>query len=442
MTDNFVPAVTELRARVILYIDGTVHLCLDDYRTFHCSAVGLMAFISNPVDFLSSEIQEYESSNELNPDNTPLMKLPGVTLASFNTNGVLAVHFPELLQAVFSEAANSSRSKRLNLAVHLEKEPNSYNNKSYLLKYFLDFRKHIGAERLLKQKVNMNEEAFFSIMREIFNSYLSFEQPKSSKKSLESELNDASHRSAFDDALADSMVSITQYANHYKLPRDKVWRLVTQKKFKNIEVRGRNYYLDINEKPPLTPKKKQGKSLKIINSDLFPEFDEKDWPKERVRNYIIDNKIYSSVVAELIYSRQELELYQNICGMREVNWGGQRFLIMPFDFEFRDSNGVSNLERMRGGHPPLIKDTDNPDAPPMEARVHHIGQQKIVYASINPFIHSKYHGVLHPFKPKEDLHDSIFDKIKHDFWEMYAKQLDRYGSFEKIPYTFPKQQKR
>ena len=442
MKSEYIPASNELRARIILHMDGTVHLCLDDYRTFHCTAPGLMSFMSNPLDFLSSEIQEYESSVDLNPQYAPLDKLPGITLASYSRNGVLSVYFSELLQTVFLENSKSLVPKKLNLSSYLTKETASFNNKTFLLKYFLDFQKHTGAQQLLKQKVSMDEDVFFSIMREIFNSYLVFESPVPPKKALDNELNDASHRFAFDASTPDdSMVKITKYAEHYQLPREQVIRFIKGKQLKRVEKRGKFYYLDINEKPP-KPKKERTKQKKLsvsIGSDAV--LDKENWPKAKVRDYIVDNKIFSSLIAELVFSKQEVDIYHKICGMREVCWGNQHFLIMPFDFEWRDSQGVSNLDRMRSGKPPMVIDPQNPDAPPQEAHVHHIGQQTIAYAAISPLIHSKYHSIFHPFKNPENVHDAIFHKICNDFWKRYAAEIERHKSFENIKYSYPKPEK-
>ena len=287
------------------------------------------------------------------------------------------------------------------------------------------------------REFTLGEEAFFSVLREIFNTVFSFKPVVPPKKGLEARIVDAQYKQAFEDPNTgdgSNMVPITEYcAIHGIKNRNDVYSMLNKGLLTRIEKRGNRFYLDKNEKPVYLVEKTEAEHPTPTPDEEQPEFlfnDAENWPAKKVEKYIIDNRFYSSIVAKTIYTKQELDIYLEY-GFREVEYFNLRFLLIPFDVDLCDENGKSNRERMLGGKPPVAIDPNNPNSKPIAVELHHMGQMYgSCFATIPFHLHKKYHSIFHCSEPDEDNHDAFFEKTKAQFWVQYIRDGEKGGKFD------------
>lgn len=426
-------------AKVMLYIDGTVHICLQDYRTFYASANALKLFFADPINYIKDGIQQQkESTLSINKSRKPLDKMAGITLAYLTGNKQIICNFPELFQFIYSTPEDSA-DKILDMQAYATERTLS-DGKSFLLKYYLDFVKTFSGGTTIQNRLDISEEALFSTMREIFNTAFEIEPVKPPKKDLRDRVNDARHRQLFDSTLAensDNMIPVTEYAVMHGVAHQAVLAQIHSGKLKTAyKTKSNRYLIDKNE--PFIASRSKLKAAKItdnssVESAFFNAPD--DWPAARVEKYITDKKLFSPIVARYVYSKEELDYYVNARYI-EVEWNGHRALIKDVDPNYTTRDGVSNRERMRKGKPPVVPE-ENKDDKIFE--IHHLGQKDEVFVTLESYIHRSkgYTNIFHASAPSEDLHTSVFEVEKVAFWKRYIEEYDKAGEFSKIPYEFP-----
>ncbi len=376
-------------AKVMLHMDGSVHICLDDYRTFYATPSNLMAFFSNPIAFIKKGInQEAESTAEINPTRRPLNKMLGVTLVYLTSNKELIFVFPELFQFVFSSVSEAEKAGRLNMKAFIYNK-NLSDAKSFLLKFYFDFVQTYSNGTMIQEKVEISKEAFFETTREIFNAVFSIEEPQPPHKNLNDRINDSRHKELFTSVSEDDVeyISVAEYADLHGLISNEVKAMIANGRIKNYLIRNEKYYVDKNETPAPLPRKKKGKTVPKKEQREEPYLaspNNDSW--DQLQQDIADGGLFSSVVAKHIYSREELNYYVD-AGYVEVLWNNRRCLIKKFDLDYRGQDGRTNRERMRAGRPPLAfypNDTVKPERP---VEVHHLGQQDETFVTIEKHIH-------------------------------------------------------
>lgn len=426
-------------ARVILYVDGTVHIGLQDYRTFYASPNALKLFFADPINYIRDGInQERESTQAINKSKRPLDKMIGVTLAYLTNNKQLVCNFPELFQFIYSTPEDST-DKVLDMRAYATERTLS-DGKSFLLKYYLDFVEAFSSGTTIQNKLDISEETLFAIMREIFNAAFEIEPIKPVKKDLNDRVNDAKHRQIFEVVSDDSdnMIPLTEYAAMHDVPRAVIIDHIYKGKLKSARKNERNrYFIDRDE--PFIMSDRQRKRIETkkgadINSAFFDSSE--DWPAARVEKYIVDKKLFSPVVARYVYSKPEIDYYVN-AGYMEVNWNGRRALIKDAKPDYATPDGVTNRERMLKGKPPVVPEENKDDK---FFEVHHLGQQNTVFVMMESYIHrgAGYMSIFHTSAPNEDLHTPVFEMEKMKFWKQYIEEYDKAGEFRKIPHEFPK----
>lgn len=427
----------ETLAKVILFVDGSVHLWLQDYRTFYMSANSLIAFSQDPLNYIRNDVtQQKESTKKVNPAKRPLDKSVGICLLQYTTSGKLICNFQEIYQFVFTQD-EQLRDEPLNMQSFILKQDLS-SPKSFLLKYYLEFVNSFDKNTTIKNKLEIDEDILFSTMREIFNSVFYVEPIKTMTKNLDERVTDIKHKELFPDKKSDTssnMIPITEYAALYEVTRDFVHRNIKNGHLKTaIKGENGNYLIDRNEVPPYSQNLATRTRGTTSASEQYLGTPE-DWPAKKVEEYIRENRLFSPVVGKYIYSKQELDYYVNR-RFFEVEWNNRRCLIDDVKPDLTTDDGVSNRERMLKGIPPVI---ETPSGEYKQWEIHHLGQRNEVFVTLPHHIHigKGYNLIFHASAPSENLHGPEFEREKSLFWKQYIDEYDKAKSFEKIPHIYP-----
>lgn len=128
-------------------------------------------------------------------------------------------------------------------------------------------------------------------------------------------------------------------------------------------------------------------------------------------------------------SPEELAIYEN-AGLKVEQVGDRVCLTQPdIDLDYKDANGMTNLERMENGLAPI-----NPkDGLPYE--LHHVGQKN--NAPLAELTHSQHmspetNKTLHPVRSGSEVdHGYSWRDVREDHWKARAeqfKQQQNYGA--------------
>lgn len=122
-------------------------------------------------------------------------------------------------------------------------------------------------------------------------------------------------------------------------------------------------------------------------------------------------------------SPEELEIYEN-AGLNVETVGGQVCLPQPeIDLDYKDANGMTNLERMENGLAPI-----NPeDGLPYE--LHHVGQDNdgpLAELTHSQHMSSETNKTLHPIRSGSDVdHGYSWRDVREEHWKARAEQLKK-----------------
>ena len=122
-------------------------------------------------------------------------------------------------------------------------------------------------------------------------------------------------------------------------------------------------------------------------------------------------------------SPEELEIYEN-AGLNVETVGGRVCLPQPeIDLDYKDANGMTNLERMENGLAPI-----NPeDGLPYE--LHHVGQDNdgpLAELTHSQHMSSETNKTLHPIRSGSDVdHGYSWRDVREEHWKARAEQLKK-----------------
>lgn len=154
---------------------------------------------------------------------------------------------------------------------------------------------------------------------------------------------------------------------------------------------------------------------KSNNENLNPKFKE-----EEERAKIEKNSPYSSDINDNIKTEKELEVYKN-ANLKEGEVNGKKNLERTdIDYDQKDDDGRTNLDRMHDGKAPLDKDGN-----PIE--LHHIGQKSdSPLAELKKDEHrgKENNTVLHDLNKESEIDRDKFNKERSDYWKARAEQVE------------------
>ena len=156
----------------------------------------------------------------------------------------------------------------------------------------------------------------------------------------------------------------------------------------------------------------------IAYKELQKELPKNEGDKQNSQGEIIKNKsLYSDHINKDISTKNELDIYEN-AGLKEENINDKDCLVRD-DLKTgqKDEMGMSNIERMEKGKPPLDKDNN-----PIE--LHHIGQKNDgSFAELTKGEHrgEGNSGILHDSSKSSEINRVEFQKQKSEHWQARAE---------------------
>lgn len=127
------------------------------------SAWFVPGMFSDPIEFIESGSQAYkESTFDINRKRTALEDVLGLTLASVNSDKQIICDFPELFQFIFSLNTEKDKKRTLNMK-SFELENILSDEKSFLLRYYLEFTNNLKFSLVIKKNIKLRDEVQFEI---------------------------------------------------------------------------------------------------------------------------------------------------------------------------------------------------------------------------------------------------------------------------------------
>lgn len=156
-----------------------------------------------------------------------------------------------------------------------------------------------------------------------------------------------------------------------------------------------------------------GQSVREINNN--PEMLDNEKKK------INETSPYSERVNDFIRSSDELQIYEN-ADLKEATVGDKDALIRDdIDYDAIDDDGLSNLDRMSKGKPPL-----DADGRPIE--LHHVGQKPdspLAELRFEEHRSKENNSILHDNSNDSLIDRSEFQKEKKEYWQARAEQINK-----------------
>jgi len=186
--------------------------------------------------------------------------------------------------------------------------------------------------------------------------------------------------------------------------------------------KGKNYSSEIANKIPdfsisnsIQDVSNKIPDFKLSAKDVNSNVDLTNSQKEKV----LESSSYSEFITESITSTDELNIYQD-ANLNEIEVDGNKSLCRnDIDKKKCDDFGVSNLDRMEHGKPPL-------DISGRPIELHHIGQNKdspLAELTVSEHRSKDNNSVLHDTSQESSIDRTAFNKQKSDHWKVRAEQL-------------------
>ncbi len=420
-------------ARIILRPDGSVHTAFQDCRSIFSTATNLSELFANPIEFIKTKSYTYEESTfEINRKRVVLDEVLGLTLASINSDKQIICDFPELFQFIFN-IPTEAKTQHLNMK-SFELETVLSDEKSYLLRYYLEFTSKLTSTLSIKNNIKLRNEIQSEIIREILNTFFMDTLPEAPKeKDVTSQINLAENTVLFEAKSQPKMVGVVEYSNQWGLSPQTVRLYIKQNRIKSVTKTSRGAFLiDINEKPIDWDLRKDRKRKPTNESKYYRR--RSKGSAEEVKQHILKLDLFSEKIAPYIHTYEELDYYTSH-NYHEVCWDGQSALIIDINPDYISNAGIKNRDLLAAGKSPHIPNREKDE---YTFHIHHIGQHSTSpFAIIPEYEHNAagYSSFFHQGSPKEDLHTPEFEALKINFWRNYLKKYDESGSFAKIPFS-------
>ncbi len=426
----------EILARIILRPNGSVHIAFRNVRSIYATATNISELFSNPINFI--EIQSYkyqESTFEINRKRVALEDVLGLTLAKVTADKQIVCDFPELFQFMFSNAESNPETK-LNMK-SFETESILSDEKSFLLRYYLEFTNHLTSVLTIQNNIRLRNEVQCEIIREILNTFFIDTLPEDKKtEDLSSRISKAENSVVFDSISSENeMVGVYDYANIVGLAPQTIHKYISEKRIKTaIKISGK-WMINKNDRP-IDWDLRKGKKRKTDTSGKVYKR-RNSGSAEDVRKHILKLDLFSNQIAQYIHTYEELDYYTKR-HYHEVCWDGQPAIIIDVNPEYVSNKGIKNRDLLAKGKPPHIPNRDKDE---FVYHIHHIGQNTTSpFAIIPEYDHNGIglSSVFHQGSPNGELHGPEFEIAKSNFWKNYLEEYDKAGRFDLIEYSNPK----
>lgn len=436
---------SRLLARVILRSDASIHIAFRDVRSVYATAENLFALFSDPIEFIDQTSKSFESSAfEINRDRVELENILGLTLASVNADKQIVCEFPELFRCLFATMNDeTSRSSHLDMK-SFEFESVLSDEKSYLLRYYLEFTGRIKPGITIKNNIKLRDEIKFQILREVLNAYFDNDEPKvSTATKLSEKIASAEPCVMYPPDQPPQMVSTAEYARILDCPHSTVAHYLRAGLIKSAVKQPNGRYLINSADRPIDWDKRKGRKSKSPRTEKGIHYKRKSLASAAdVCEHILKLNLFTAAVAPYIRTFDELDYYVHK-SYHEIVINGKPCLVVDVNPDFISTEtGMSNRELMVTGQAPVFPSRDRQE---YKWHVHHVGQTtkgNFPICVIPEFDHnsSKLSAVFHPGSSAEELHTPEFDALRKNFWRGFLAEYDKAeGKFNAIPYLNHKQ---
>lgn len=425
----------ETLARVILRPTGKVYIALRDAQAIYATPENIMLFFSDPMHFLDNASAYEDVGIEINRNRVVLDEVLGLTLASVTSDKRIICDFPELFHYILM--AEEDRTQPLDMS-SFRFETFLSDEKSYLLRYYLDFMNNIPPSLTIERNIKLRNEVQNEIIREILNSFFDDNLPTpKAKKDVFEQIASAESALMYAAEEKSVMVTATEYAKKIGCSVETVRKYARAKRLKSaIKTPEGHFLIDINDKVIEWDLKKNRKRKNKPSSSGKYAKRKIGASAAEVEAHILQKGIFTKAIAPYIHTFEEMTYYVEK-SYHEVCWDGQPALIVDVNPDYKAKNGEKNRDRMIKGDPPHIPDSLKDES---VYDIHHIGQNSSSpFAIIPSYEHNgKLSSFLHAGKPNKDLHGPEFDAQKSMFWKNYIKAYDAAGEYKRIEYLNPK----
>ena len=430
-------------ARIILRPDGSVHIAFRDVRSIRATTANMIKLFSDPFHFINEDSFFYpETTFETNKNRLSLNKVLGLTLATVTSDKQIICDFPELFQYIFSTEYSSENEEALNMN-SIELSNVFSDEKSYLLRYYLEFTNHLTSSLVIKDNIRLRDQIQFEIIREILNTFFSESLPEA-KNTLDlatqvSQIED--HEVVYQKTNAEDMIPLSDYAKLIGASRETIYKYIDLGLIKSAyKTSSGRYLINKNEKPKVWDRRK-GPKKKIHIQNRAPRR-RTNGSAADVKKSIEDRNLFTSEIAPYIHTYEELDYYEK-GSYHEIDWNGRHALIIDVFPEYIGKDGKSNRELMMSGKAPRVPNSG--DITDKVYHLHHIGQHSTSPLAIIPEMdHNSPNlsSIFHPGTPNKELHDSQFNVLKSLFWKTYIEEYEKAGSYRNIKYLNPKHKRK
>ena len=465
-------------ARVVLLPDGDIHIAYHNRQTYYCTPRALLLLISDPFEFIERGKDFLDISTFLlNKNQDPVDKVQGLTLLTVYSDKHFVCEFIELFKLMYSPYILSSSEVDRNMNMSFE-DLQSFprDDKQDLIRLYMAYTQSafISGQRK-KSRVDISTETQSKIVSEIINTSI-----KATVKRAEEDGDIApvmkilNKKANVQEKVVDEAADFEQTEIMTMVEEIKDEIVTEDKKAKNRSTAGHitleEYALKHNAK--IQTVKEWGKKGKITS--LYRDENKQYWidPNETpvdfranrtvaVRNdgtgrkcvrlqgnsytdlqkYIEERGLVTSAVRPFIRSYEEVKYYENH-NYHEVKWETGSALIIDINPDYYCKiEGKTNREIIAAGGSPVVPQNEG-----YKYHLHHIGQKAESPLAIIPeYDHNStaLYSAFHRGKASsEDLHDKNYEEQKDNFWKVYIKYYDQYGSYVKIPFLNPKRKRK
>lgn len=444
-------------ARVILRSDGSIHIAFEDVRTVYATAENLMSLFSDPMGFIANgSLAEKDSTFLANRKRVALEAVLGLTLASVNSDKQIVCDFPELFQYIFSNSNTEVERKKPLGMENYEYRTVLPDEKSFLLRYFLEFTHNLKSRVAIEKNIRLRNEVQTAIIREILNAYFEEELPEPAKaidlsKQIDRTQTELVYQVEPKDPF-DNMITVEEYCRLTGFNQDTIRRYVRERRLIKTAKVGKRIYIDKDERPPEYDKRKGRKRKKTGEEKFFLRAIEGS--PEEVRKYIQLKNLFRDDVGKYIRSYAEMDYYVKH-SYHEVCWNGRYALIIDVNPDYivpdnmiperlknryknEPKKQYRNRDLMAAGFAPVVP---NKHKDQYLFHIHHIGQRpESPFCILPAYEHNskELSSIFHQGSSGIELHTAEFEAQKSSFWKEYIRQYDAAKEFNKIPYNSPR----
>jgi len=424
-------STAETRARVILRPNGKVYIALPNAQAIYATPENIMLLFSDPINFLDNTSAYEDVGIEINRNRVVLDEVLGLTLASVTSDKRIICDFPELFRYVVM--AEGDRTQPLDMTSFRFENVLS-DEKSYLLRYYLDFTNNIPPSLTIERNIKLRNEVQHEIIREILNSFFEDNLPAAkNKKDVFEQISSAESALMYAAEEKSAMITTAEYAKILDCSICTVLDYIHRGLIKSAVKTPSGYMMDKNDRPKEWNLKKGRKRKAKPSASGKHDKRRSEGSAAEVEEHILKNDLFTKAIAKYIHTFQEMQYYLDK-SYHEVCWDGQPALIIDVNPDYITKDGERNRDRMKNGDPPHIPDSLKEE---FVYDVHHIGQNSSSpFAIIPSYDHngSNYSSYFHAGKPNTNLHGLEFDAQRRTFWKNYIRVYDAAGEYKHIEY--------